>query len=83
MTVLQYYAILKSQSVETTQKLAYADLHLKEVQRWTLWTVTISIFIVSNIVEIIPGRNVISLNILGVRMNAGMKTVRRTVSQFL
>ena len=80
---MYFYDILKSQSVETTQKLACADLHLKELQRWTLWTITTSIFIVSNIVEIIPGQNVISLNICGVRMNAGMKTVRRTVSQFL
>ena len=54
--------------------LAYTN---KGVQRWTLWIVIISIF--SNIVVIIRGRNVISLNIRGVNMSI----VRRTVSQFL
>ena len=84
MTKLFSDDILNSQALKRRKSWLVPAHHFQEVQRWTLWTVIIQIFIVSTIVEIIPGRNVISLNIRGVKiMKAVANTVRRTVSQFL
>ena len=84
MTKLFSDDILNLQALKRRKSWLVPAKIFQEVQRWTLWTVIIQIFIVSTIVEIIPGRNVISLNIRGVKiMKAVANTVRWTVSQFL